>query len=131
MCASVEPMWQSWYQISARSVQCVSTGQDHLLHMHGYGCMPKCYPLRLDGTAKLLYRGCRSGRKRSWSPDEEGEVSEAEEQTMPVDFHGIVNQAVCALSVQRTAIQFCLWHSKHAVCYASDAKASAHTDVSV
>ncbi|KAL3157784.1 hypothetical protein ABBQ32_012208 [Trebouxia sp. C0010 RCD-2024] len=39
-------------------------------------------------------RATESGRKRSRSPEEEGEVSEVEEQAMPVDFHGIVNQAL-------------------------------------
>jgi len=41
----------------------------------------------------------RSGRKRSRSSEEEGDNSEAEEQNMPVDFHGIVNLAVCQSSV--------------------------------
>ncbi|DBA86198.1 hypothetical protein WJX77_005058 [Trebouxia sp. C0004] len=35
-----------------------------------------------------------SGRKRSRSSEEEGDNSEAEEQNMPVDFHGIVNLAL-------------------------------------
>ena len=42
---------------------------------------------------------CRSGRKRSRSPEEERDNSEAVEQTMPVDFQGIVNLAVCQSSV--------------------------------
>ncbi len=37
---------------------------------------------------------CRSARKRSRSSEEDGDNSEAEEQTMPVDFHGIINSAV-------------------------------------
>ena len=41
----------------------------------------------------------RSGRKRSRSSEEEGDNSEAEEQNMPVDFHGIVNLAVRQSSV--------------------------------
>ena len=41
---------------------------------------------------------CRSGRKRSRSSEEEGDVSEAEEQIQPVDFHGIISQAVCSYS---------------------------------
>ncbi|KAL0052458.1 hypothetical protein WJX82_002572 [Trebouxia sp. C0006] len=35
-----------------------------------------------------------SGRKRSRSDEEEGDNSEAEEENMPVDFHGIVNLAL-------------------------------------
>ena len=47
----------------------------------------------------------RSGRKRSRSSEEEGDNSEAEEQNMPVDFHGIVNLAVCQSSVTWQAHQ--------------------------
>ena len=45
---------------------------------------------------QLFLKGtcCRSGRKRSRDSEEEGENSEPDEQTTPVDFHGIVNSAV-------------------------------------
>ena len=85
------------YKIKGRRPQYITylvPGKTSPSHLHGcQGATPSSPLLALQGC--LL--GCRSGRKRSRSPDEEGEVSEAEEQTMPVDFHGIVNQAVCVL----------------------------------
>ena len=49
---------------------------------------------RMKQHESAILLNCRSGRKRSRSSEEEGDVSEAEEQIQPVDFHGIISQAV-------------------------------------
>lgn len=49
---------------------------------------------RMKQHVSAILLNCRSGRKRSRSSEEEGDVSEAEEQIQPVDFHGIISQAV-------------------------------------
>ena len=79
---------------------------------------------------KAAYGDCRSGRKRSRSPDEEGEVSEAEEQTMPVDFHGIVNQAVCVLFLHKGPQSSFACGSPSMYLAVSDAKSSVQQLVS-
>ena len=87
-------------------------------HCHTQNRHPSCRiaVLALLPHSKAAPWQCRSGRKRSRSPDEEGDVSEGEEQTMPVDFHGITNQAVCVPSMQSSTIISCLQCLKHASC---------------